>query len=135
MENNTRPNKRKTFSTSDERWILMEMKKNPKLYTPKLTAEWKTQFRKEANPETLRIILKKNNLNGRVVRKKCRLSTRKTIQKRYNLLKLHKNKGLSFWRAILFMDESKLNIFRSDCRSNVWRKPNKEWKENSHWTG
>ncbi|GFV69270.1 transposable element Tcb2 transposase [Trichonephila clavipes] len=29
-----------------------------------------------------------------------------------------------FWNEVIFSDESKLNVFGSDCRRMVWRKPN-----------
>ena len=35
-------------------------------------------------------------------------------------------KDFSFWKNVIFTDESKFNIFGSDGRVNVWRKPNQE---------
>ena len=34
---------------------------------------------------------------------------------------------MSFWQKVLFSDESKFNIFGSDGRTMVWRKPNQEY--------
>lgn len=39
------------------------------------------------------------------------------------------NKDLDFWNTVIFADESKFNIFRSDSMSYVWRKPNTELKK------
>ncbi|GBM70248.1 Transposable element Tc1 transposase [Araneus ventricosus] len=36
------------------------------------------------------------------------------------------DKDISFWESVIFVDESKFNIFGSDGRITVWRKPNKE---------
>ena len=35
-------------------------------------------------------------------------------------------KDFSFGKNVIFTDESKFNIFGSDGRVNVWRKPNQE---------
>ncbi|GBM17413.1 hypothetical protein AVEN_119454-1 [Araneus ventricosus] len=34
---------------------------------------------------------------------------------------------ISFWESVIFVDESKFNIFWSDGRIGVWRKPNEEF--------
>ncbi|GBN98448.1 Transposable element Tc1 transposase [Araneus ventricosus] len=36
------------------------------------------------------------------------------------------DKDISFWESVIFVDESKFNIFGSDERITVWRKPHKE---------
>ncbi|GBM33965.1 hypothetical protein AVEN_53831-1 [Araneus ventricosus] len=36
------------------------------------------------------------------------------------------DKDISFWESVIFVDESKFNIFASDGRITVWRKPNEE---------
>lgn len=46
-----------------------------------------------------------------------------------DFVKLHQTKELSFWKAVLFCDESKFNLFRSDGQSYVWWKPNEEYKK------
>ncbi|GBN92153.1 hypothetical protein AVEN_22965-1 [Araneus ventricosus] len=33
---------------------------------------------------------------------------------------------LEFWNSVLFVDESKYNVFGSDGKQMVWRKPNSE---------
>ncbi|GBM35875.1 hypothetical protein AVEN_134680-1 [Araneus ventricosus] len=36
------------------------------------------------------------------------------------------DKDISFWESLIFVDESKFNIFGSDGQITVWRKPNEE---------
>ncbi|GFU37095.1 transposable element Tc1 transposase [Trichonephila clavipes] len=45
---------------------------------------------------------------------------------RLEFAKEHENKDFSYWKQILFTDESKFNIFGSDGKPYVWRKSNEE---------
>lgn len=128
LENLPKFSARKIFTDHDERWILREVQKNPKLSAPKLTTLAKEHLNKAANPETIRIILRKSGYNGRVARKKPFISKKNKVKRRA-FAKLHRNKDNSFWNSVLFTDESKFNIFRSDGQSYVWRKANEELRE------
>ncbi|GBM34407.1 hypothetical protein AVEN_158005-1 [Araneus ventricosus] len=61
----------------------------------------------------------------RVARRKCFVNegTRKA---RLDFAKSMLDKDISFWESPIFADESKFNIFGSDRRIGVWRKPNEE---------
>lgn len=59
---------RKIFTDSDERWIIRQIKKNPHLSAPKLAIEVEKHLGKKVNPETIRIVLRKHDLNGGVAR-------------------------------------------------------------------
>ncbi|GFX40440.1 transposable element Tcb1 transposase [Trichonephila clavipes] len=45
-------------------------------------------------------------------------------KERLEFAKTHKMKTDNFWKKVIFSDESKFNIFRSDGRRTVWIKPN-----------
>ncbi|GFX71525.1 transposable element Tcb1 transposase [Trichonephila clavipes] len=45
-------------------------------------------------------------------------------KKRLDFAKTHQLKTDNFWKKVIFSDESKLNIFGSDGRRTVWKKPN-----------
>ena len=47
-------------------------------------------------------------------------------KKRLTFAKTYIYKDNSFWNRVIFSDESKFNIFGSDCQNYVWRKPNTE---------
>lgn len=38
----------------------------------------------------------------------------------------YENEDAAFWNDVIFSDESKFNVFDSDCKINVWRKKNTE---------
>lgn len=40
----------------------------------------------------------------------------------------HLDKDFNFWKQVIFTDESKFNIFHSDGKITVWRRPNEEFK-------
>lgn len=61
---------KKLLNAHDERWILRQVKKNPKISAPKLTANLENYCGKSVSPETVRRVLRNNNYNGRIARKK-----------------------------------------------------------------
>lgn len=128
VENRAKGGRKRIFTDSDERWIVQQIKKNPRLSAPKLTALASQYLKKDANTETVRNILRKNNFHGRVARKKPLISKKNKIN-RLKFAREYQSKDLSFWKTVLFADESKFNLFRSDGRSYVWRKPNEELRE------
>lgn len=128
LENQPKSSTRKIFNRNDERWIVREIKKNPKLSAPKLTTLVQKHLNKVVHPETIRNILRKTGYNGRVARKKPFIS-KKNKSKRKAFAELYRNKDISFWNSVLFTDESKFNIFRSDGQAYVWRKANEELQE------
>lgn len=118
VENKTRESPRKIFNLHDERWLLRKVKENPKISAPKLAIEAEKYLKKKADPETIRIILRKNDLKGRFARKKPFVS-KTNLAKRLSFVREHINKDFDFWRHVIFSDESKYNLFGSDGRVNV----------------
>lgn len=127
VENKSRLPPNKIFNEREERWIVREVTINPKKSAPKLCAEVERQFGKRCNPETIRRILRKNNLNGRTARNKPFISQRNR-RVRLEFAREHINKDLDFWKQVIFADETKINQFGSDGKISVWRKPNEELK-------
>lgn len=104
------------------------MKQNPKLSAPKLASEMENMIGKSCSAETIRRILRNNDLHGRVARKKPFINKRNR-DCRFKFAKEHIRKDSRFWEQVIFADESKFNIFGSDGRSYVWRKPNTELQD------
>lgn len=125
IENKYRKSPNKIFTESDERWIIRKVQADPKISAPKLANKVEKYLHKSVSPQTIRNVLKKNGLNGRVARKKPFVS-KINRKKRLDYVKTHLNKNFDFWKQVLFTDESKYNIFGSDGRVNVWRKANQE---------
>lgn len=127
VENKTKSGQPKKFTPSDERWIVNQIKKNPKLSAPKLTNLVSESLQISVNPETVRNVLRKHNFHGRVAFKKPFVND-VNRKKRLKFAFEHRNHDFSYWSNVLFTDESKYNVFRSDGQAYVWRKPNEELK-------
>ena len=56
------------------------------------------------------------------------LVSAKNRRQRLEFVKRYINKDYSFWKNVIFTDESKINLFGNDGKINIWRKANQEWK-------
>lgn len=70
LELRTSTDRRKIFSSREERTILKLIKLNPQISAPKLTQTVNADFSKSASTETVRRILRSNGLHGRSAREK-----------------------------------------------------------------
>ncbi|GBM57499.1 Transposable element Tc1 transposase [Araneus ventricosus] len=104
---------------------MHKIRKNPRLSAVKLTTELEKRFAIKVNPGTVRRVIRSYGYNSRIVRRKCFVNegTRKV---RLDFAKSMVDKVISFCESVIFVDESKFNIFGSDGRVSVWRKPNEE---------
>ncbi|GFT55079.1 transposable element Tc1 transposase [Trichonephila clavipes] len=89
----------------------------------KKTASTSNTLGRSVSAETVRRVLRKAGYNGRVARKKPSIGRRNRV-KRLKFAKEHILKPQQFWNEVIFSDESKFNIFGSDGRRMVSRKPN-----------
>lgn len=120
--NKKRKSPKKILSDADERWILRYVKKNPRMSAPKIASEVENYLKMIVSAETVRRVLRKHNFHGRVARKKPFIS-KKNQKDRLKFANEHISKDFDFWKKFIFADESKFNIFGSDGRGYVWRKP------------
>ncbi|GBM57863.1 Transposable element Tcb1 transposase [Araneus ventricosus] len=132
VKNRPRIGRPSCFTELEERWIVRRVICNPKTSALKFTLKAQQRFNKaqqrfnkSVSPETVRDILRKYNFHGRVARRKPFLS--KAHQRaRLEFAKSYIKKPPEFWNSVLFVDESKYNVFGSDGKQMVWRKPNSE---------
>jgi hypothetical protein len=75
--------------------------------------------------QTVRRAIKGDGFNGRIARKKPYIS-KVNRGKRLIFANQYILRDQRFWNNVLFTDESKFNLFGSDGRVKVWRKPNTE---------
>ncbi|GFX15301.1 transposable element Tc1 transposase [Trichonephila clavipes] len=106
-----------------ERRVIHQVKIEPKISAPKSAASTSNTLGQSVSAETVRRVLRKVGCNGRVARKKPLIGKRNRV-KRLKFAKEHILKPQQFWNEVIFSDESKFNIFGSDGRRMVWRKPN-----------
>lgn len=99
ISNKTRAAVKKKLSTRDEKFIVREVQKDPFVSAPKLATIVKNNFGKEVHPETIRRVLRQNNLNGRVARKKPCISE-KNRKDRLEFAREHISKDFSFWSTV-----------------------------------
>ena len=112
--------KRKTTSRIDRQVVKM-VQKNRFLSAPKVSSLLEKDFGLKVSPCTIRKRLKESGFKARVPRKKPFLS--KIHQKRrLAFAKKYVNMPVSFWRKVLWTDESKFNLVKSDGAQKVWRK-------------
>lgn len=77
----------------------------------------------ELSNRSIRRRLNEANLFGRISRKKPLLS-KKNIKKRLDFAKTHKENDFSFWKKVLWSDETKVNGIGPDGRTVVHRPRN-----------
>ncbi|GFW18873.1 transposable element Tc1 transposase [Trichonephila clavipes] len=123
LPNNEGRGRKKIMNSITERRVIHQVKIDPKISAPKIAASTSNTLGRSVSAETVRRVLRKAGYNGRVARKKPLIGKRNRV-KRLKFAKEHILKPQQFWNEVIFSDESKFNIFGSDGRRMVWRKPN-----------
>lgn len=111
-----------------DRKILNCVKKNPKISAPRVLQEINNINDCHISVSTVRNVLRSNDYHGRTARKKYWVNDINR-KKRLEFAKKYINEKNHFWQTVIYSDESKYNIFKSDGHHMVWRKPNMEYKK------
>jgi len=114
--------RKKRLSLVDLKYLEAEIEKNPKLGSRKLKIKLAEDYKRNVSDRTIRRGLCSINLNGRVACKKPLLS-KANIDKRFDHSKTWLNYAKEDWERIIWSDETKINLFGSDGRAYVRRKP------------
>ncbi|GBM14863.1 hypothetical protein AVEN_28591-1 [Araneus ventricosus] len=113
-------------------FIMHKIKKSPRLSIVKVTTELEKRFALKVNPETvIRVIrwyvrvryIRYYGYNSRVARGKFFVNER-TRNIRVDFAKSMVDKDISLWESVIFVNESKFNIYGSDGRITVCREKN-----------
>ncbi|GFX77530.1 transposable element Tc1 transposase [Trichonephila clavipes] len=123
LENNEGNGRKKIMNSITERRVIHQVKIDPKINAPKIAASTSNTLGRSVSAETVRRVLRKAGYNGRVARKKPLIGKRNKV-KRLKFAKEHILKPQQFSNEVIFSNESKFNIFGSDGRRMVSRKPN-----------
>ncbi|GFX84124.1 transposable element Tcb1 transposase [Trichonephila clavipes] len=123
IENKSGRGRKSILTDVCKRKVLKDIKIDPKLSAVKLASETSRIMGRSVSAETVRNVIKYAGYSSRVARRKPFISLQNQ-KKRLELAKTHQLKTGNFWKKVIFSDESKFNIFGSDGRRTVWRKPN-----------
>lgn len=127
LSNRPRSGRPRKLDSNQRRAILRTVVENPMTSAPKLAGMVNKDYGVNVVPQTVRNVLKRFGYNGCTPRHKPFISA-VNKRKRLDFAKSHVDKPTSFWNSVIFSDESKFNVFSSDGRGKVWRKPNEQLK-------
>lgn len=114
-----KPRSRKTDARTDAAIVRM-VKNDPFKSSRQIASDINQSLSTKISSRLVRRRLNEANLFGRISRKKPLLS-KINISKRLNFAKTHQEKGLNFWKNVLWSDETKINRIGPDGRIFVHR--------------
>lgn len=124
VKNQPRSGRPSSLSECDKRFVVREVKKNPRCSAPKIAAELAKRGTAVC-ASTVRKTLREEKYHGRQARKKFWVS-KVNREKRLRFAKDHRDTGAEVYNKTIWTDESKYNVFGSDGSIKVWRQPNAE---------
>jgi transposase len=122
-----RPGRPSKVPATTARKIVRDAKINPQATSTEIQASLKSAG-VEVGKTTVRRILNKYGLFGRVARKKPLL---RPFHKKARLVyaKQHLNQSTEYWKKIIWSDETKIELFGHNQNRYVWRQVNQAHKE------
>uniref|UniRef100_A0AAZ3S8D9 Transposase Tc1-like domain-containing protein n=1 Tax=Oncorhynchus tshawytscha TaxID=74940 RepID=A0AAZ3S8D9_ONCTS len=114
-----RSGRRRVLSTRDEYNLVRKVQINPR--TVKNLVTMLEEMGTKVSISTVKRVLYRHNLKGRSARKKPLLQNRhKKATIRFTTA--HGDKDRTFWRNVLWSDETKIELFGHNYHRYVWRK-------------
>lgn len=123
FENPKRKKRPRKTTVKEDRLICRYSRTNPFLTSQDIQHAVRSQLSTQITARTIRNRLTEAGLRGCIARKKPHVSA-KNLKRRLDFTKEHLQKPLSFWKRILWSDESKFNMFGSDGKRYVRRPVN-----------
>lgn len=123
-----RSGRKDSLSTKEKKAIVINSVRNRHKSVAVLTSEFNITRQQPVSLSTVRKVLIKNNLNGRVAAKKPFLRSQ-NIQKRLKFAKDHQHWTVEDWKRVFFTDESKFELFGSKRRAYVRRRPHERYRK------
>ena len=122
-----RSGRKRKLTVADERLVVRKVRVNPKLTTKEILltigniANYLEASGMNVSTSTIKGILHKNELKG------CRGRKKPLLQQRHRRAWLksardHQDKDLTFWKHVLWSDETKIELFGHSDQRYVWRK-------------
>lgn len=119
-ENRRRTGRKPILSEQNKRHLARVVKKDPFISGCKLAAQVETIVGEPVSRFTISRALNEIGIKSRTPRDKPFISDQNR-RKRLAYAKKYVNMPLSFWKRVLWTDESKFNVRASDGRVRVWR--------------
>lgn len=127
-QNRPRAGRPRKLSECAERHIQILSKKNRRRSAVDINAEIGEIVDQPVSSQTVRRTLHRIGLRGCRPRKKPLLKTAHK-RARYQFAASMSTKSMSFWKNVLWSDETKINLFGSDGVSHVWRQPGEAYND------
>ena len=123
-----RSGRKRKLTVADERLVVRKVRMNPKLTTKEI-ANYLEASGMNVSTSTIKRILHKNELKG------CRARKKPLLQQRHRRARLkfardHQDKDLTFWKHVLWSDETKIELFGHNDQRYVWRKEGEAFHPN-----
>ena len=118
--------RRRKTRTHTDRILQRKVKTNRRKSASSVKAELESELKIIISESTVHRRLHEVGLYGRVTRKKSYLN-KVNRRKRLEYTKNYREKPLGFWNKVLWLDESKFNLFGSDGKVVVWRSPKEKF--------
>lgn len=120
IENRRRIGRPSVLTRENKRFLVRAVKKDPFVSGIKLAAELESIVGKPVSRYTVSRALNEDGIMSRTPRDKPFISEQNR-HKRLAYAKMYVDQPLSFWKRVLWTDESKFNVRASDGRIRVWR--------------
>ena len=118
--------RRRKTSTDTDRILQRKVKTNRRKSAASVKAELENELKVIISESTVHRRLHEVGLYGRVARKKLYVNKINRC-KHLEYAKNYREKPLDFWNKVLWSDESKFKLFRSDRKVVLWRSPKEEF--------
>jgi hypothetical protein len=115
-----RSGRRRVLSPRDEHTLVRKVQINP-ITTAKDLVKMLEETGTKVSLSTVKQVLYRHNLKGRSTRKKPLLQNHHK-KARLRFATAHEDKDLTFWRNVLWSDETKIELFGHNDHRYVWRK-------------
>jgi len=130
VKNKIKSGRPPALSHGDKLKIKRMVATDPFISASKICGQIALWSQKRVHPETVRRAIADAGYKSRTPRRKPLVCLRNR-KKRLDFARQYKNASKEFWRKVIFSDESKYNIFGSDGRIRVWRKPGEAYNPNN----
>ncbi|CDQ71071.1 unnamed protein product [Oncorhynchus mykiss] len=115
-----RSGRRRVLSPSDERTLVRKVQINPRTIAKELV-KMLVETGTKVSLSTVKRVLYRHNLKGHLARKKPLLQNLHK-KARLRFATAHGDKDSTFWRNVLWSDETKIELFGHNDHRYVWRK-------------